>query len=250
MASPRRSTCKAASPSARTVPLGATFSPAREFVLAGGATGVPGRDNIYALGAGFFDTAQPNLLQAGILTLTPSSSGTLSEVTRTVLTSQGIAVPAANGTIANDASRALGSIESNLALDAGVTNSKNVLILLNPITLATQGTVGLNYPNPLSDLSESFHPEIAGTALIDVQGNIQTFTAKTVNGLILNDEGNLNLLAARTATNSSVVGLPFGHVNIANRSNVSIVTNSRLTGDRGDVTVDPTIRPIGPLTLP
>ena len=231
-------------------PVGAPFGPSREFLFGGGVTGVAGTGNIYALGAGFFDTAQPNLMQAGILTLTPSSNGTLIEANRGPLTSQGIDVPATSGTITNDPSRALGSIESNLALDTGVSNGQNVIALLNPSTLATQGQVSFNYPNALSDLSESFHPEIAGTALVDVQGNVQSFTAKTATGLVLNDAGNLNLLAIGTATNSSVVGLPFGHVNIQNRNNVAIVTNSRLVGERGNVTVIPGARQTGPLTLP
>ncbi len=232
------------------VPVGAPFGPAREFLFGGGVTGVAGSGNIFALGAGFFDTAQPNLMQAGILTLAPSSNGTLVEVGRAPLISQGTDVPANAGTIANDPSRALGSIESNLALDTGVANGQNVIALLNPSNLATQGRVSFNYPNALSDLSESFHPELAGTALIDVQGNIQSFTAKTAAGLVLNDAGNLNLLAIGTATNSSVVGLPFGHVSIQNRSNVAIVTNSRLVGERGNVTVVPGARQVGPLTLP
>ncbi len=232
------------------VPVGAPFGPAREFLFGGGVTGIAGSGNVFALGAGFFDTAQPNLMQAGILTLAPSSSGTLTEVGRAPLISQGIDVPANAGTIANDPSRALGSIESNLALDTGVSNGRNVIALLSPSSLATQGQVTFNYPNALSDLSESFHPEIAGTALIDVQGNIQSFTAKTATGMVLNDAGNLNQLSIKTATNSSVVGLPFGHVSIQNRNNVSIVTNSRLVGERGNVTVVPGARQVGPLTLP
>ena len=234
----------------QTVPIGNPFTPNREFLLGGGATGVAGTGNFYAIGSGFFDTAQPNQQQAGIITLSASGGGGLSEVTRGVLTSSGVAIPAMNGTITNNTSRALGSIESSLALDAGVFNGQNTIVLLNPSTLAAQGTVNFNYPNPLSDLSESFHPEITGSALIDVQGNVQSFKAKTINGLIFNDAGNFNLLQAKRATNSSIVGLPFGHVQIANRTNVSIVTNSRLVGDRGDVTVNPGQRQVGPLTLP
>lgn len=229
---------------------GSVFLPAREFQLGGGATGVAGRDAIYALGTGFLDTSQPNLTQAGIITLGVSTGGTISEAARTALASGGISVPGSAGTIAGDPSRALGSIESNLALDIGVSNGQNVLALLNPVSLTALATVNLDYANPLSDLSESFHPELTGTALIDVQGNVQLFEAKSVNGLVLNDAGNLNRFNARTATNSSIVGLPFGHVSIKNRSNVSIVTNARLVGDRGDVTVVPTARQVGPLVLP
>lgn len=233
-----------------TVTIGEPFTPPREFTYGGGATGVPGTANFYALGSGFFDSAQPDAMQAGIETLTASSAGALAEASRAVLTSQGLPIPAMTGVITNNASRALGSIESSLALDAGIFNGQNTIVLLNPSTLAAQARVNFNYANPLSDLSESFHPEIAGTALIDVQGNIQSFRAQTVNGLVLNDAGNLNLFQARTATNSSIVGLPFGHVAIKNRSNVSILTSSRIVGERGDVTVVGGARQVGPLTLP
>ena len=233
-----------------TVDIGQPFAPTREFTLGGGVTGVAGRDQIYAIGSGFFDTEQPNLMQAGIIALNVSTSGTLSESSRTAFTSSGIDVPAANGSIANDASRALGSIGSNLAVDAGVTNGQNSIVLVNPLTLAVQGSVQFAYPNALSDLSESFHPELAGTALIDVQGNVQSFTTQTANGLVFNDSGNFNKLQAKTVSNSSIVGLPFSHVNIQNRTNTTIVTNSRLVGTRGGVIVNPNTRQVGPLVLP
>ncbi len=233
-----------------TVPIGTFYAPSQEFTLAGGATGVAGTGNIYALGTGYFNTSTPNVMQAGIITLTPTTSGVISEASRTALTSGGANVPGANGTITGDTSRAVGSIGSNLALDTGVSNGKNVLALLSPTTLASQGSVSLNYGNPLSDLSESFHPEIAGSALIDVQGNVQSFTAQTVRGLVFNGAGNLNLIKARNVANSSVVGFPLSHVDINVRNNVSIVTTSRLVGDRNGVTVNASQRVLGPLTLP
>ena len=51
-------------------------------------------------------------------------------------------------------------------------------------------------------------------------------------------------------TNSSVVGLPISHVKIGTRSNVEIITNSRLISNRNGVTVVPALGPIGPLSLP
>ena len=166
----------------QTVSVGGFSSPTRGFVFGGGVTGVPGTSNIYAVGTAVFDTATPNQTQAGIIALTPSTDGTLTETSRTVLTNGGVNIPGTNGVINGDNSRALGSIGSTLALDLGVMNGKNVLSLINPTTLASQGGLTLNYPNPLSDLSESYHPEIAGTALIDVQGNIQALKVKSANG--------------------------------------------------------------------
>jgi hypothetical protein len=234
------------------VSAGTPFTPSREFVPSGGLTGVAGTGSLYSLGGAHFDTFQPNVNQAGVLAITPSK-GTLSEASRTALTSQGTDVPAnANGTIAGSTTSALGSYESYLALDTGVVNGQNVLQLLSPNGLTKEGTLALNDANVLVDLSESFHPELTNTALVDVQGNVQSFTAKTVTGLVLNDAGNLNLLSVGTISNSSVAGFPFSHVQIANRGpNVLITSSSRLDiGGRGGVVVTGSATPIGPLFLP
>jgi hypothetical protein len=233
------------------VAVNAPYSPAREFSIAGNLTSVPGTGNVFALGSGFFDTTQPNAKQAGILTVTPGTTG-LSESTRTVLTSKstGLDVPAgSNNGIAGSSSIALGSIDSFLAVDEGSVNGVNLVNLYTPNGLTSEGSVTLADANSLAALSQSFHPELTNTALIDVQGNVQTFTAKSVNGLVLNVAGNFNLLQANTATNSSVIGLPFAHVSIKNRSNVSIITNSRLVGTRGGVTVNASQKEVGPLFL-
>jgi hypothetical protein len=232
------------------VATGLPFQPTREFSLAGTVTGVPGTGNLFALGSAFFDTSQPNAKQAGILTVSPTTT-TLSESARTVLTNtQGLDQPAGpNNGILGNPSIALGSIDSTLALDLGVVNGVNLIDLLTPNGLSSQSSSVLDDTNPLADLSQSFHPELANTALIDVQGNIQTFTAKTATGMVLNDAGNFDLLQINNASNSTVFGLPFSHVNIPVRSNVVITTNSRLVGTRGGVTVNAAQKQVGPLFL-
>ena len=112
------------------------------------------------------------------------------------------------------------------------------------------GTVNLNDPNPLSALSGSFRPAIAGAALVDVQGNTQSFKAKTARGLIFNGEGNVNKVMINSASDTTIVGYPFGHAVIPYRSNVTIVSSTRTVGDRNGVVVLPGIRPTGPLSLP
>jgi len=234
----------------QAVAVGSSFSPGREFVLSGGIAGVPGNPNFYASGGAHFDTFSPNMTQAGILAINPAG-GKLAEASRASLTSQGNFVTAnPDGSIATNPSRALGSIDALLALDDGVKNGQNVISLLTPSGLSNSGTITLADANPLAGLSSSFHPEIANAALVNVQGNVQSFTARDATGLILNDAGNLNLVAIGRASNSSIVGLPFGHVEIPVRDNVSIVTSSRLVGTRGDVTINPSARQVGPLTLP
>ncbi len=82
-----------------------------------------------------------------------------------------------------------------------------------------------------------------------MQGNVQSFTAKTATGMVLNVAGNFDQLTINNASNSSVIGLPFAHVNIPVRNNVTILTNSRLVGTRSGVTVNSAAKEVGPLFL-
>jgi hypothetical protein len=233
------------------VPIGSPYSPARQFALAGTLTGVPGTGNLFALGSAFFDTTQPNMKQAGILTISPGTT-IPSESTRTVLVnkSTGVDVAAgANNGIAGSSSIAVGSRDSFLAIDTGVANGVNVLNLYSPNGLTGEGSFILADANPLADLTQSFHPELNSTALIDVQGNVQSFTGKTATGMVLNVAGNFDQLTINDASNSTVIGLPFAHVNIPVRNNVTILTNSRLVGTRSGVIVNAAATEVGPLFL-
>lgn len=233
------------------VPSGPSFAPTREFALAGTLTSLPGTGDLFALGSAYFDTTQPNLKQAGILTVTPGTTR-LAESARTALVNSATGLDFAAGTdnaIAGSNSTAIGSLNSFLAVDTGVFAGVNLLKLFSPNGLTSEGSFTLNDANPLSDLSQSFHPELTNSALIDVQGNIQSFTARTANGLVLNGAGNFDLLQAQSVSNSTIIGEPFAHVSIARRNNVVIATNSRLVGTRGGVVVAPTLTQIGPLFL-
>ena len=66
--------------------------------------------------------------------------------------------------------------------------------------------------------------------------------------MILNDTGNLNLVKFASITNSTIVGQPVSHIQIRNRSDVTVLTPSRTAGSRNGVTVDSNLRPIGPLS--
>ena len=235
----------------QAVPSLPAFAPSREFSIAGSLTSVPGVGNVFALGSAYLDTAQPNFKQAGILAVTPGVTR-LAESSRTVLTSPttGLTLRAGgNNGIAGDSSIAIGSLESNLAIDLGVVNGQNLIRLASPNGLASQGTFTLNDANPLAALSQSFHPELANSVLVDVQGNTQSFTANSATGLVLNGQGNVDQITIGNASNSSIVGLPLAHVNIGVRNNVTITTNSRLIGSRNNVVVNAAIKPVGPLFL-
>lgn len=233
----------------QAVAVGSPFAPQREFELAGGLTGVPGSDAIFAAGAAHFDTFQPNLTQLGVLALN-TVGGNLSEISRTAIKSNGNYINTGPyGTVQASPILALGSVDQNLALVTEVTNGQNVVTLYSQ-GLATVGTITLNDPNLLTGLSETFRPGLAGAAVFDVQGNIQSFNGQDAEGLVLNDLGNLNVVKIRRASNSTIYGFPFSHVAITDRTNVTIVTPSRTADDRNDVIVQPGLLPTGPLSLP
>ena len=256
------------------MPLGSAFAPTREFEFSGGLTGVAGSDRIYASGAAHFDSFQPDMVQEGLLVLNGSGLAPLGEIAR-LLVPGDIDVGPAGSARANP-TMALGSIERDLALVTGVAGGGNTVSLLTPTFATTSattttttstgsssgtstvttpyltpdGTVTLADPNRLAGLSESFHPELVGSVLVDIRGDLGTFAADTSRGLVLNDSGSLGLLHIGNATDTTVVARPFLHASIKHRNNVLILSTTRAVDGRNGVTVDPTLRPIGPLTLP
>lgn len=241
----------------QAVAIGNSFTPARQFGLSGGVTGVAGSNTIYTAGGARFDTFTPNNNYLGILALS-NNAGVIRETSRTAVTALGQNIPNPN-----PASRSvpLGSSEASLAIAGPVVNGRNIVTLYSPSGLSSQGTIALNNANPLTALSASFHPELVNTVLVDVQGNVQTFSSKNATGLAFNNNGNLNLIKIQNATDSSIIGLPVGHVDIARRNNVTITSSNRTfvyqggvanipNFTRGGVTINSNIRPIGPLSLP
>ncbi len=227
------------------VPAGPAFTPPRELFLLGGLTGVGGSVNVFATAAAHFDTFQPDQFQSGIETINANTT-ILSESARTQLTALGNVDPANP-----PAPQALGSLELLVGrLTGRVVDGQNVVDLLSPRTLARQGTLNLAYPTALSGLSESFHPELEGAAIVDVRGDLLLFSSRRVRGLALNVAGTLNTLSIDRAEESSVVGFPVGHVDIASRRNVTITSTARSVDSRGMVVIDPNLRPLAPLDPP
>ena len=234
----------------QAVTVGNPFSPQRQFELSGGLTGVPASRVIDSTGAAHFDTFQPDLTQFGILQI-DTSGGQLSEAGRSALLNDGMYINIGpTGTARGAPFNALGSLDQSLALVTGVSDGSNVVTLYGPQTLTSRGTITLDDPNRLAGLSESFYPNLVGSALIDIQGNVQSFRANDAQGMVLNDAGNLNLVKIAAAAHSVIVGEPFGHAQIPHRSNVVILSTSRTVDGRNGVTVIPTLRQLGPLSLP
>ena len=239
------------------VTIGKPFVTENGFTFSGGVTGIAGTNNIYNFGAAIFNSFEAPFRQAGVLTTTGFFTGSPREVTRTVLPNPSNAqktTPTLNfgGTTGplTGTGPALGSVEQLLAINQGVVNGVNFVRLYVPSTLTQAGTVNLQDPDPIVSLSTSFHPELVGSALVDVQGNVQTFSAKKATGLALNDNGNLDLLQINDASFSTVIAQPLSHVQIAKRNDVVLVTPARSVGLRNGVIVLPGLLPIGPLALP
>lgn len=236
--------------SGQAVPIGAPILPVRELRIGGGATGLAGSETLYIAGAAHFDTFQPDQLQLGVATFARNAlTGQYTETARLAVPSATSPYTDVPGTVID---AALGSVDGDLALRTGLANGQNIFTLFNPRTNAIDGRLGLNAADPLAGLSESFHPELLNAALIDVRGNLKSFTGTQATGLIINDEGTLNVVSIKEAVDTTVIGAPLNHVAIPRRQNVQLLSTARgVFGgySRGGVQVLP-LRSVGPLTLP
>jgi hypothetical protein len=246
----------------------ANYTPPAGLELLGGLTGLPGSHRVYTTTAATFNALQPLTPQLGFLTVDtvnvvrqPDGADRLVRQFRTVSQSalqvRGAFVPIPDPSDP-ELGEALGSVDRSLALGVFLANpgdpsaSVNQLNLLGPISLSPRGIITLAYPNPITDFSETFRPDLAGSALIDIQGDVQSLRGLSADGMVLNVTGNLNLIRTGRISNSTIVAQPVGHVLTSpqHRTNVSIVSSRRDFGTRNGVTVIPGLRQIGPLSLP
>jgi hypothetical protein len=242
-------------------PLGVAppYTPTAGFTLLGGLTGLPGSTSLYATVAATFNSFQPTLTQLGIQSigtaevLTIPGHGTvltnqLNNEASTALTQKGTFTNVTPGT--TQPGPALGSVDQSLALVASTAGGTNTVKLYTPGSSSSSGTITFNYADPLGALSSTFRPDLttSGSALIDIQGNVQSIRGGSATGMVLNDTGNLNLVKIGSVTDSTIVGQPLSHIQISHRSNVTILTPSRTVGGRNDVTVIPNLNQIGPLS--
>jgi hypothetical protein len=232
--------------------VGKPFGTDDGFAFAGGSTGVTVTNSVYATGGAPFNSFQPLNSQEGVQTLSGATAGSFRSNGMTAFSnpnnSTGLTPFFPFGSTARTKTDA-GSAENLIAVDTGVSGDTNTVTLYTP-TLGSAGTLALADANPLVALSETAHTELGGSALVDVQGNVQTLQASTAKGLAANVAGNLDLVQIRNASDSTIVGNPLSHVQIGHRSNVLLVTTSRAVGMRNGVIVDPGLRPLGPLSMP
>jgi hypothetical protein len=242
-----------------------SYTPPSGLSLLGGITGLPGSNQVYNSVAATFDSLQPLENQLGYLNVSTTSSKQLdnggmdlfynfSTVQQKAFTQNGAYVPIPAGN-PNQTAVAVGSVDRSVAVNTVGQNSSgaavpNTVRLFGQINLGSRASIVLDYPNQLSDLSESFRPDLAGTVLIDVQGNIQSVRGSDANGLVLNNAGNLNLVTFRRMSNSTIIGEPVSHIRITKRDNVSISSTARTVGGRNGVTYVPGLQEVGPLSQP
>lgn len=224
------------------------FTPTREFFLSGGATGVAGLSNGFLTGAAHFDTFTPDDLEFGVLTVNTSNDRIVETARTAVSTPSSIVtnVPPDNTPIA------FGSIDQGLALVTAVdaTAGTNTVTLYDPRTLGSQGSVNLLWPNRLTGLSESFHPELQGAAVVNVGGILKRIQVRRATGMVVNTIGFLQEARFGTATDTALVAEPIGHVSIQRRRNVAIFSSADRGSPQGGVILVPGLRPVGPLTPP
>src|SRR5262249_15889498 len=137
-------------------------------------------------------------------------SNAFSSVSQTAITQQGAYTNVAPNPLIYQPGIALGSVDQRLPLERSATAGVNVLNL-------PSGSLVLNYGNPLVALSQNFRPDVSGSALIDVQGTLQSFRGRQAEGVVLNDTGNLNLVKFDSVVNSTIVGQPINHLEINHR---------------------------------
>jgi hypothetical protein len=235
-----------------------SYSPTAEsgLILLGGLAGVSGSNTIYTAVEAFFNTFVPTEYQLGqqpINTVNVQTTdhqsvasykltaGTASAVTLnppfTSLGAGSMPGPTQPGA-------ALGSIDQSLAWILSPPSNGTTTI-----SLSSGGKITLTYPDQLVSLSEAYRPDLAGAAVIDIQGHVQSIRGGSATGMVLNDTGNLNLVKLVSAKNSTIIGQPVSHLQIQHRSKVTVLTPSRAVGMRNGVTVDSELQPIGPISL-
>lgn len=234
-----------------------TYSPTAEsgLTLLGGLTGIPGSNTVYTAVAALFNTLVPTQFQLGeqpIDTVTVKTTGHQSVASYHLTAGSASAIALnppftpleSNVPDPTQPGAALGSIDQNLAWILSAPSDGKTTI-----SLGSGSKITLTYPDQLVSLSEAYRPDLAGSAVIDIQGNVQSIRGGSATGMVLNDTGNLNLVKFLSVKNSTIVGQPVSHLQIPLRSRVIVLTPSRTVGTRNGVDVDKNLRPIGPLSL-
>lgn len=235
-----------------------SFTLPSTFTMLNGVTGAAGISYIYTVGTSYFDAYTPQNpdQQLGLMKLNVSATDKLSTSTSAKISSSVAASPAIY---------AMGSVDQNLILftpNQTVTGGYQTQTMYDPDTLASSGSIKIQYPGNLTGLSESFYPQLYGSSVIDVKGNLKTLSANTTDNMVLNVNGIANFTRINQASNTTIIAHPVLHLAVSWKpnSNVNIISSERPTdetpggksrpGTRGGVQVVKKLPILGPLVNP
>lgn len=244
--------------------LGTPLSYPNTFNSKGGTTGVAGVSYLYNAGAAYFDAFSPlnTLAQLGIMKINDSATD--------VLTVGSTAKVGGSIDWTTRGDYVMGSVDQNVvmidpeALQTLPGGSYYNAQMFSPNTLASTGSfklfVGSN--DKIAGLSEAFSPGLAGASVIDIKGNLKTFSAVNTNNMVLNVNGIANYTQIKNAQNTTILAHPILHLGVSWKkgANVNIISSARPTdttpggksrpGTRGGVQIVKKLPVIGPLINP
>ena len=157
-----------------------TYTPPPGFALVGGLTGLPGSNRVYATIAATFNSFQPTTPVLGLLTVGTSTATTgptgglilshqFSTASEQAIQSNGSYIPVNPTSNPSLTGVPEGAVDSLLAMNTTAPTSipgqsTNVVSLLGPASVTKRGTITLLTTDSITDLSESFRPDLTGSA--------------------------------------------------------------------------------------
>ena len=235
------------------------------FKSLAGTTGAAGISYIYDVGIQYFQPYNPVTgvdPELGIIKLNVSSTG--------ILSSAGTTQVGGNLPWSTTTKYPMGSVDQDIFIVNTTSSSSDsngtylTAQMFDADTLASTGSFKLytSTGTTLSGMSESFYPQAFGSIVIDVRGNLKTFSAENVDNTILNVNGIANYIRSKNTSNTTILAHPVLHLAVGWKpgTNVNIVSSARPTnktpggqdrpGTRGGVRVIKNLPIIGPITNP
>lgn len=236
------------------------------FKSMAGTTGAAGISYVYDVGLQYFQPYNPNTApdpQLGVIKMSVSGTGVLSNAG--TLQAGSTSLPWSTST-----KYLMGSVDQDIFIvNPNLTTSDSTgtyltAKLYDADTLAGAGSFKIytSAGTSLKGLSETFYPQAFGAVVVDVRGNLKTFSAEMVDNSILNVNGIANYIRIKDTSNTTIMARPVLHLAVGWKpgSNVNIISSARPTnktpggqerpGTRGGVRVIKTLPIIGPLTNP
>lgn len=236
------------------------------FKSMAGTTGAAGISYVYDVGLQYFQPYNPNTApdpQLGVIKMAVSGTGVLSNAG--TLQAGSTSLPWSTST-----KYLMGSVDQDIFIvnpNLASTDSSGTYLtarMYDADTLAGVGSFKLysSAGTNLKGLSETFYPQAFGAVVIDVRGNLKTFSAENVDNSILNVNGIANYIRINDTSNTTIMARPVLHLAVGWKpgANVNIISSARPTnktpagqsrpGTRGGVRVIKNLPIIGPLTNP